>query len=328
MSELECRDSGRPLNFRTRDVAAAREHASKTFVEHDVQLSGTRGFDFRLALAPSPRLTLSRIRYGTEVMLTTPPMRDCYDINMPIAGESTAEQNGVRATTVGVRAGVALAPGEPLRVRWSGDAQQYVIKIPSAVLDEHAAKLAGLRHSEPVRLDLSFDLTGARGRALLATAGFMYTELTKPGGLATVPSACHDLEAAFLTQLLAAAPNQLTPLLHGTPKPVRHSKIRDIMDFVDRNPTAATGTADLAAITGLSARALQIGFRSVAGASPSAYIRGVRLERVHRDLRSGVAGTVTEAAARWGFFHLSRLSAQYSERFGELPSETARHPRP
>ena len=152
--------------------------------------------------------------------------------------------------------------------------------------------------------------------------------MTRPGGLATLPSACHDLEGVFLTQLLTAAPSQLTPLLLGTPKPVRHSAIRDIMDFVDRNPTAANGTSDLAAIAGLSARALQIGFRAVAGVSPSAYIRAVRLERVHRDLLSGAAGTVTEAAARWGFFHLSRFSAQYRERFGELPSHTVRHARP
>ncbi|MYS46588.1 helix-turn-helix domain-containing protein, partial [Streptomyces sp. SID5998] len=32
--------------------------------------------------------------------------------------------------------------------------------------------------------------------------------------------------------------------------------------------------------------------------------------------------------ARWGFFHPSRFARQYRERFGVLPSETARGARP
>lgn len=34
--------------------------------------------------------------------------------------------------------------------------------------------------------------------------------------------------------------------------------------------------------------------------------------------------TIGDAAAQWGFFHLSHFAAEYHELFAELPSHTAR----
>jgi transcriptional regulator GlxA family with amidase domain len=97
-----------------------------------------------------------------------------------------------------------------------------------------------------------------------------------------------------------------------------------VVDFVDENPGAETSTADLAAMAGLSARALQAGFQDVLGMSPIAYLRAARLDRVHLNLLSGAFGSVTDVAARWGFFHPGRFASQYRDRFGILPSQTAR----
>jgi AraC family ethanolamine operon transcriptional activator len=38
----------------------------------------------------------------------------------------------------------------------------------------------------------------------------------------------------------------------------------------------------------------------------------------------GVDMSIGDAAARWGFFHLSHFAADYQELFGELPSQTRR----
>jgi transcriptional regulator GlxA family with amidase domain len=56
--------------------------------------------------------------------------------------------------------------------------------------------------------------------------------------------------------------------------------------------------------------------------SPSAYLRGVRLDRVHYELMRGSRWSVTEVAVDWGFYHPGRFAQQYRERFGSLPSET------
>ena len=59
------------------------------------------------------------------------------------------------------------------------------------------------------------------------------------------------------------------------------------------------------------------------GVSPMRYLRNLRLDRVRDRLIAG-DDQVTESALREGFTHLSRFAQDYSVRFGEQPSQTAR----
>lgn len=305
---------GDALHVSTRDPEVAREHGSKNFARHEVRLAPGHQLDFRLDVAPSARVTLGRLSYGADTRLTVPPMRRCYHVNIPLSGSSSARQNDARGDSAPGRAGVAFVPDASLRVHWSPDARQYVMRFPRELLEAHAAKLAGLRAPEPIRFALTFDLAGGAGQALVATTGFLFTELARPHGLATMPAACQELEAALMTQLLTAVPSQLSPVLYGTPRPTRRSKVREVMDFIDEHPSATTSTTDLAAMAGVSARALQLGFQEAVGMSPTTYLRNVRLDRAHLELTSGTGGSVTEVAARWGFFHPSRFAGRYRER--------------
>jgi AraC-like DNA-binding protein len=76
----------------------------------------------------------------------------------------------------------------------------------------------------------------------------------------------------------------------------------------------------------VSRRSVQNGFRSVAETTPINYIRCVRLNGVRRELMSTRSAdtSIGDAAAKWGFFHLSHFAADYQELFGELPSQTRR----
>jgi AraC-like DNA-binding protein len=319
---------GRTLSFSTGDRDSAHEQVARMFAEHELWLDGGPDLDFHLAVALSPRLTLGRMSYGTAVTLTGPPMRFCYQVNLPLSGKSTVQQHGVRRTITAGERGVAFRPDAPLVTRWSRDAMQYVIKFPKKLLETHAARLAGLPADSGIRFDLTFDLKTGPAQALIATAEFLCAELARPDGLATIPAACHEFEAVLMTQLLMVVPSQLSSALHSGPTRTRRSNIHEVMDFIDEHPAAETNAADLAAMAGVSTRALQAGFHDLVGMSPTAYIRGVRLDRVHLDLASGAPGSVTEVGARWGFFHPGRFARQYRERFGVLPSETARRALP
>jgi AraC-like DNA-binding protein len=315
----------RPLSFRTTDLDVAMAQITKTYVEHEMSVADGRDLDFHLEVVPSPRLTLGLLGYGADVIITAPPMHLNYHVNLPLSGKSTAYQNGIVGRSVAGQSGIALLPSHPLDIRWSTDMVQYSIKVPKELLEIHAAKLAGSHHDEEIRFALAFDVSSGAGQALLATASFLYVELARPGGLATMPTALCELESVLMTQLLLTIPSQLTTVLQARPACTRRSKIREIMEYIDENPDAEMSTADLAARACISARALQAGFQEIAGMSPMTYVRGVRLDRVHLELASGTYGSVTDVAARWGFFHPGRFARQYRERFGELPSSTARH---
>ncbi|SEO02759.1 helix-turn-helix domain-containing protein [Pseudomonas sp. NFACC39-1] len=76
----------------------------------------------------------------------------------------------------------------------------------------------------------------------------------------------------------------------------------------------------------VSRRTVQNSFRSVAETTPLNYLRSVRLNGVRRTLMSTPAShlSIGDAAAQWGFYHLSHFAAEYQELFAELPSHTAR----
>lgn len=92
------------------------------------------------------------------------------------------------------------------------------------------------------------------------------------------------------------------------------------------NSSSAPSVNDLCQRLRVSRRTVQNSFRSVAETSPVNYIRSIRLNGVRRELLSTTAPelSIGDAAARWGFFHLSHFAADYQELFGELPSQTRR----
>lgn len=84
--------------------------------------------------------------------------------------------------------------------------------------------------------------------------------------------------------------------------------------------------SDLCQRLHVSRRTLQNSFRSVAETTPLNYLRSVRLNGVRRTLISTPASrlSIGDAAAQWGFYHLSHFAADYQALFAELPSRTAR----
>lgn len=103
--------------------------------------------------------------------------------------------------------------------------------------------------------------------------------------------------------------------------------LRRAVAYLETNPDLDIGVTEVAGACHVSVRALQLAFRRHLDTTPMAYLRRVRLDRVHTELvAADPAGsvTVTDVAARWGVLGRGRFSAQYRDEYGELPSETLR----
>jgi transcriptional regulator GlxA family with amidase domain len=102
--------------------------------------------------------------------------------------------------------------------------------------------------------------------------------------------------------------------------------LRNAIDFIQENADADIGLEDIAAAVNVSPRSVQYAFRRNLGATPLEYLRRVRLDRAHRDLKAAdpANDTVTAIAGRWGFSHAGRFSLAYKAAFGTAPSQTLR----
>jgi len=322
--EVDATAGSQPLLV-TSDLAEARHYITDVYIPHDLATRDGRRLDFRLRYLASERLTVGHLLYGADAELLVPPMRDCYHMNLTLHGRTMVSQRGRWASTEAERSGVLFSPTDPFTVRWSPDAVQYAVKLPRRSVESHLAKLIHRPVEQPILFDLGFDLDTPAGRSLLSTVDFLRQELARPGGIATMPAAREQLESLVLTQLLLTIPNNYADLLRAPETPARHTSIRRVVDLIEAHPERDLTLAELAHAAGTTARALQRGFKDVVGMSPTAYVRAVRLDRVHAELVAGAgAVSVTDVAMRWGFFHLGRFAQQYRERFGVLPSRTAR----
>ena len=83
---------------------------------------------------------------------------------------------------------------------------------------------------------------------------------------------------------------------------------------------------DLCRALNTSERTLRYAFMDVVGMSPARYLKGLRLNRVHRALLAGdpTSTLVKEVAFENGFWHLPQFARSYQQLFAELPSETLR----
>jgi transcriptional regulator GlxA family with amidase domain len=98
------------------------------------------------------------------------------------------------------------------------------------------------------------------------------------------------------------------------------------MAYLEEHVAEDIGVADVASAVYVTPRALQYMFRRHLETTPMAYLRRVRLDRVHRDLVAGdrASTTVTATAAQWGFAHVGRFAVLYRETYGESPHVTLR----
>lgn len=104
----------------------------------------------------------------------------------------------------------------------------------------------------------------------------------------------------------------------------RHRALTALNDYLAQvDDEASITVAELAAIAGVSPRALHRIWCTHYGVSVARFLQARRLNQVRRALqRNDAKRCIADVAFEHGFYHLSQFSKQYHRLFGELPSRT------
>jgi AraC-like DNA-binding protein len=220
---------------------------------------------------------------------------------------------------------LAAQPDHPFSTRIRDTEGELAIMEPSVL--NQVADPAPSRRPAPIRL---LDYQPISDTAA-AHWGRTYTYL-RDDILANPLAIQQPLIAAAAGRLLAATilasfPN--TALTNPT-RVDRHdastATLRRAIAFIEANADQDLCAADIAAAASVTIRAVQLAFRRHLDTTPMAYLRRVRLDGAHRQLRDAdpTCDTVTGIAARWGFASLSRFTAHYRATYRVVPSHTLR----
>lgn len=142
------------------------------------------------------------------------------------------------------------------------------------------------------------------------------------------PDFCQLISGDVLPLLIDAIPRQ-SPQNCLLPHPRQRVQLMcRARDYIAAHIHEPLTLKDLYTALGVSRRTLFYSFENVFGLTPMEYIKGQRLQGLHRSLLAAdpTTTTVTTIARQWGFWHSGQLAKDYRTMFGELPSVTLQKP--
>ncbi|EPM81596.1 putative transcriptional regulator, partial [Pseudomonas syringae pv. actinidiae ICMP 18804] len=178
----------------------------------------------------------------------------------------------------------------------------------------------------PLRFAPELVLSNPNAGYFLQLLGALADALAFDGHPIHNPLVLKQFEATLINALIYGQPNTLQNPL-SAPEPARRISpyfVKRTEEFILAHAHEPLSIEQLAEHAGVSVRTLFSGFREFRNTSPMAFLRHVRMERVHLELRNPGTDSVTDIAMKWGFAHLGRFSQEYRKHYGELPSATLR----
>ena len=129
-------------------------------------------------------------------------------------------------------------------------------------------------------------------------------------------------------EILAVIMELLSAQTPCKPKLTEGEKIAlSIRDQVFQHMDGNISISSLAKQYKVSEQTLRNSFKSLFGFTPNLFLRLLKLNIVRQELQKSDPGqnTVSKIAFKWGFRHMGKFSAYYTELFGENPSETLKN---
>jgi AraC-like DNA-binding protein len=236
-------------------------------------------------------------------------------IHIPLVGEFEATQGHDWLRVSPGQALIVCAAGKITR-RWQGRCDHLNVRIDRDILNSVAPE-QGLLDSHPLTtIDLNKCLDLGR---------FIETIIHDLGsGQSTLrdPDASVHAEKLLALFLLKSLQKKVGPAL--APPQIAPFYVRRVEKFIAENFGAPIAIAELAAVSGVSARTLYYGFKQYRGASPMKYLKTIRLLRARRALLEAQinGGRVGDIAAAAGYDNKSQFARDYKDFFGATPTQT------
>lgn len=319
-----------PLNryqrFHTGDLDEARNLVAGIFCPHELSIAarGTHVLDTCMSHVPLGGVSVNRLRYGPTVNVNPGCLERFYLVMMPLTGRSDVFCGRQQLCSSSSLAAV-VSPTEPMRQTIETGTDQIMIQIDRELIESTCAQLIGQTLSQPLCFRADLDMR-RQENGWSAMVAYLLAELDqRPDCLASAETQ-GLIASRIATTLLCSLEHTYSDTFRQPPRRIAPSHVKRVRDYIDANAAAPLTVAHLAAYAGVSASTLHAGFREYMDSSPMAYLREVRLRRVHEALltASPASATVTDIALRWGFHHLGHFTSYYKKRFNKLPCDTLR----
>ena len=311
--------------FETTDLEVAERIPSSAYgTSLRIDPRGQRHGFRRVHSSLGPQVWFARTRFTMSCDFTSTPM-GVLVIGQLRDGRLAYHSDGSERPLRPGDVCLAFQPDHPYTATFE-DADMEAAFIDPALLSQVAEGEPG-RARRPVRVTGYQPVSPQAARTWKATYAYIRDTV-----LATPATAGQPLLEANAARLLAAAAMTAFPNTALTDPTIedRHdappATLRRAAVFIDEYAHEDITITDIAAAASVTIRAVQLAFRRHLDTTPTEYLRRVRLDHAHRDLRAAdpARDSVAAVAYRWGFPSPSRFAAYYRAAYGVLPGDTLR----
>ncbi|MFE7649364.1 helix-turn-helix transcriptional regulator [Streptomyces phaeoluteigriseus] len=312
------------LFFDSDDLGLTEDFLSRAYSSMHIGSDDPGAVRTRISRAAMPSVSVDELDLGFEMSYSVTPLgRIC----LCLVHEGTIQDHTFDGVTDAFGPGdvVSFAPPE---LPYSGricHARYNITMLDTDLLTQVAAGAPG-RVPGPVRLTGHRPHSPAAARRLRQTVGYVRDHVLASPGLADQPLVASTAAQHLAAGVLATFPNTaLTDPTATDRNDARPATLRRALAYIDDHAGEPVTVADIAAAAHVTVRGLQYTFRRHLDTTPLAHLRRVRLAHAHDDLRAADpldGTTVTDVAARWGFFHPGRFATLYRSAYGRPPHRT------
>lgn len=304
------------------------EEASSQALTHILRDKGFGEYHFIQSSTLKKRATLTFKEFGPLSILeyeagTITNIRASKDVNayflhIILAGQSIGKSNN-EVRTLRTGDSILVMPGTRFESSNSKGCRKLIVKIPTDFLHQTARKFGYMTTKEPIQFEHKTSVFPMTGPLFNLLNDMLQQDKNTMYDRALIYY-CRLFNSAILTMFNSNFSQTPLPTLS------LHRHIARVRNYVLDNITGDITIDELAKICQISRKSLYNLFEREAGLTPSAYVRRLKLESIHSELKSNErVRNVTQVALEYGFTNLGRFSAQYREQIGELPSQTLRH---
>jgi AraC-like DNA-binding protein len=316
------------FSFRERDLDGAKAAVGQDFFTTSMDLvDRTASYDFRFdgVVLGALAVGISHINSGLEIGMAD--LEDCYYVNYAASGSMHARHRR-HAVEVAPGHGAVYHPVGSVAMTTSDDYGSYAVRIDRCAVNEVLEEQVGHPVPPDPVLTPHLDLRSSPGRRWDRLVRLLCDEARARPSVLSHPMIAAPLHDAVLTGFVHATEHRWRDALETPTRCWSQTPVRRAVEAIRSDPARPFTPTGLARLAGASTRTLHDGFRRHLDTTPMTYLRLVRLERAHADLRAAAphGTTVAAVAHRWGFSHVSRFSQAYRRTYGRPPAATLRHP--
>ena len=144
--------------FETNDLDEARQRVGELFCRHQIRYSGKgRSLAFRQSFTPMTRMALSYVTYGEDVEIDAGEPENWFMVHSTLRGRC-AMRVGRKEVCGDPETEVVSSATLGLRMNWSADCGQMVLKVDRAALERQLRRLL----DDDIRRPLEFHPEVAR----------------------------------------------------------------------------------------------------------------------------------------------------------------------